>query len=86
MALEPPVVSTSKGAEGLEVTDGEDILIANTPDGFADALLRLLDDSPLRTTLAANARRLVEDRYRWEDIGQELDRVMRQVLQERAAQ
>jgi len=86
MALGTPVVSTRKGAEGLDVTDGENILIADTAAGFVDAVLSLLDDSGLRARLAANARRLVETRYRWEDIGQELDRVIRRVLDERAAQ
>jgi len=85
MAMGTPVVATSKGAEGLEVTDGENILIADTPDRFADALLRLLDDRPLRSRLAANARRLVEERYRWGDIAGRLDRLIGQVLDGRAA-
>jgi glycosyltransferase involved in cell wall biosynthesis len=48
LTLGTPVVSTSKGAEGLEVTYGEDILTADAPVEFADAVLRLLDDRALR--------------------------------------
>jgi glycosyltransferase involved in cell wall biosynthesis len=70
MALGTPVVATCKGAEGLEVTDGEHLLLADTPEAFADATLRLLGDPALRTRLALNARRLVEERYDWEQIGQ----------------
>jgi glycosyltransferase involved in cell wall biosynthesis len=81
MALGTPVVSTSKGTEGLEVTHGEDILIADTPAEFADAVLRLLDDRALRARLAANGRRLVESRYGWEGIGQKLDQLLRKVVE-----
>jgi glycosyltransferase involved in cell wall biosynthesis len=82
MALGTPVVSTSKGAEGLEVTSGEDILIADEPADFADATLRLLDDPALRAELAANGRRLVRGRYGWDQIGEELNRFLHQVVRE----
>jgi glycosyltransferase involved in cell wall biosynthesis len=85
MALGTPVVSTSKGAEGLEATHGEDILIADTPAEFADAVLRLLDDRALRARLATNGRRLVESRYGWEGIGEKLDHLLRQVVKEKKA-
>jgi glycosyltransferase involved in cell wall biosynthesis len=69
MALGTPVVATSKGAEGLEVIDGEHLLLADTPQAFADATLRLLGDPALRARLVASARRLVEARYDWTQIG-----------------
>jgi glycosyltransferase involved in cell wall biosynthesis len=81
MALGTPVVSTSKGAEGLEATHGDDILIADMPAEFADAVLRLLDDKALRARLAANGRRLVESRYGWEVIGEKLDQLLRKVVE-----
>jgi glycosyltransferase involved in cell wall biosynthesis len=86
MALGTPVVSTSKGAEGLEATRGEDILIADTPAEFADAVLRLLSDGALRARLAANGRRLVESRYGWKVIGEKLDHLLRKVVKERKAE
>jgi glycosyltransferase involved in cell wall biosynthesis len=69
MALGTPVVSTSKGAEGLYVTPGKDILIADKPIGFASEVVRLLQDCALRQRLAENARRLVEEHYDWSEIG-----------------
>jgi glycosyltransferase involved in cell wall biosynthesis len=69
MALGTPVVATSKGAEGLEVTSGHDILIADEPAEFADRVVHLLRDADLRERLARNARRLVEIRYDWQRIG-----------------
>jgi glycosyltransferase involved in cell wall biosynthesis len=58
-----PIVSTSLGCEGIAVTDGHDILIGDTPDGFATAVLRILDNQDLSERLAKNGRLLVEDRY-----------------------
>ncbi len=69
MALGTPVVSTSKGAEGLEARSGEHLLIADRPADFAQATLRLLCDEPLRQHLRHNARRLVEERYDWKALG-----------------
>jgi len=80
MALGTPVVSTTKGAEGLETTPGEDILIADTPPAFADAVLRLLSDGSLRARLSANGRRLVADRYGWDRIGRRLERFLHEVV------
>jgi sugar transferase (PEP-CTERM/EpsH1 system associated) len=83
MALGTPVVSTTKGAEGLDVTSGENILIADEPAEFADAVLCLLGDEPLRQKLAANGRRLVEGRYSWETCAQKLEQLLYQVVEQR---
>lgn len=63
MALGVPVVSTSKGAEGLEVTHREHLLIADTPDEFRQACVSLLQNASLRSTFAANALKLVGAKY-----------------------
>ena len=70
MALGVPVVSTSKGSEGLDMIDGEQLLIADDPQAFAMAIVRLLTDDELCRTLAHNARQRVEARYDWKSIGQ----------------
>ena len=69
MALGTPVVATSKGAEGLDVSPGHDILIADEPAKFADQVIHLLRDAAQRKQLAINARHLVEQRYDWTEIG-----------------
>jgi sugar transferase (PEP-CTERM/EpsH1 system associated) len=69
MATGRPVVSTTLGCEGLEVSPGEDILIADTPEAFAEAVVRCLREPELRRRLGARGRALVERRYRWEAIG-----------------
>ncbi|MEQ1839175.1 MAG: glycosyltransferase family 4 protein [Verrucomicrobiales bacterium] len=52
-----PVVSTSKGAEGLEVRAGKELLIADDPEKFAEGCFSLHEDHSLGETLAEEARR-----------------------------
>lgn len=57
-----PFVTTSVGVEGIPVANGEHCLVADTPDGFCDAILKL-QDGALRKRLADNANRLVSERF-----------------------
>ena len=59
------VVSTTIGAEGLPVEHGRHLLLADTPQEFAAAILTLLRDPARRDTLAHNARTLVTERFDW---------------------
>jgi glycosyltransferase involved in cell wall biosynthesis len=63
MAMGKAVVSTRVGAEGLPVTDGENVLLADEPEEFASAVIRLLRDKALRDKLGTAARRLVAENY-----------------------
>lgn len=58
-----PVVTTAKGAEGLDVTDGQHVLLAESPGQFADAVAFLHADADAAAALAARARGLVGARY-----------------------
>jgi glycosyltransferase involved in cell wall biosynthesis len=74
MALGLPVVSTSLGCEGLAVTDGEDILVRDAPEAFAEAVVSLRSDPQLTSRLRAAGRNLVEDRYDWTTIFARLEK------------
>jgi len=50
-----PVVSTAKGCEGMEVRHGQELLIADSPQDFAQACARLLHDPALRRRIAEAA-------------------------------
>ncbi|GEM_PF-585146 len=63
MAHSRPVVSTSIGAEGLEVTDGEEILIADDPESFAAKCVELLNNPTKRVAIADKAYKLVKEKY-----------------------
>jgi glycosyltransferase involved in cell wall biosynthesis len=82
-ALGTPVIATAKGAEGLAVQPGQDLLVANTPTEFAQAVLGLLTDPVLAANLAVNARKLVETYYNWDRITGQLDALL-QDLRSRA--
>lgn len=69
MALGVPVVSTSKGAEGLDVTDGEHLLLADDPNEFAAKTTLLLRDTAVRERITGQARQLVEQTYDWKRVG-----------------
>ena len=60
-----PVVSTTVGAEGLPVTPGTDVVIADTADTFAEAVVRLFRGDAERRRVGAAAKRLVAERYDW---------------------
>ena len=57
------MVSTSKGAEGLAGEHGRHLLIADRPEDFADAVVRVCRDADLRKRLSQEARSLVAERY-----------------------
>ena len=88
-----PVVSTSIGAEGIEDlrpmvsssgnetqnTNDENIVIADTAEEFAKAIMELISNDNLRKILSENARKLVEEKYSWEIIGKRLRAVYQEV-------
>lgn len=78
MALRTPVVATSKGAEGLEVEDGKNILIADDPATFAARVLELLGSPALRARIGSEGRRLVEAKHDWERVGESLVSIVEQ--------
>jgi glycosyltransferase involved in cell wall biosynthesis len=68
-----PVISTSVGAEGLDLVDGEHLLIADDADGFARGAIALLGSEDLRNRLARAGRQVVAQRYDWQQIALRLE-------------
>jgi polysaccharide biosynthesis protein PslH len=75
MAMEKAVVSSGVGAEGLEVADGENILMADSPTAFATAVGRLFEERELRQRLEAAGRKLAQRRYEWSSLSRKLEQV-----------
>lgn len=69
MAAGRPVVGTTIGLGGLAYVAGTHALVADDPAGLAAATVRLLQDDALARALASAGRALVEERYRWDRIG-----------------
>lgn len=80
LACAAPVVSTTLGVEGVDVRNGQELLIADEPEAFAAAVLRLLEDAQkggeLRRRLGAQGRRFVEQHYGWEQILPKLEEAL----------
>ena len=72
MAAGVPVISTRLGAEGLEVADGRDILLAETPTEMLAAIQTLAGSGERRQSMAAAGRELVRARYDWGILGAKL--------------
>jgi glycosyltransferase involved in cell wall biosynthesis len=75
MAEGIPIVSTTLGYEGIEVTPGRDILVGDTPEAFAAEVVRVLDDPDLGRQLAANGRKLMQETYDYRNACRPLDDV-----------
>jgi polysaccharide biosynthesis protein PslH len=75
-----PVVSTTLGAEGLQLRHGEAILLANDAPSFASHVVRVLTTPALATALGAKARRVVVERFDWDLIGEHLCLLLEQRL------
>jgi sugar transferase (PEP-CTERM/EpsH1 system associated) len=73
MAMGKAVISTSVGAEGLPVHSEQDILIADTPEAFANAVVKLLADRNLRSELGRAARDLVAQKHSWASVAQHFE-------------
>lgn len=58
-----PVVTTKLGAEGIEATDGVHLLIAETPEDFAEHCTRLLQNPDMRNQLIRSGKLLIEEKY-----------------------
>jgi len=72
MAMGVPVVSTTIGAEGIDGVDGEHFRIADAPEAFAQAVLELIGDTQLASSLRARARQLVERSFSWQEAGRRM--------------
>ena len=76
MAMGKAIVSTTVGAEGLPVTDGRDIAIADDPGAFADAVVRLMRDEDGRRRMETAARDLVVSRYDWSAVAGDFEEAL----------
>ena len=72
MAAGVPVVSTKLGAEGLDSSDGENILLTHGPGQIAEAVIRIVDNRELAKRLIAGGSALVRERYDWSTLGAKL--------------
>jgi glycosyltransferase involved in cell wall biosynthesis len=81
MAMGKALVSTSIGAEGLPVSSGEHLLLADSPPDFAEAVIQLLDNSDRRVRLGKAASHLVNANYGTETVARQFEQICEQTVQ-----
>jgi polysaccharide biosynthesis protein PslH len=84
MAMGKAIVSTTLGAEGIEVVTGRDILVEDEPAAFADAVNRLLTDPDLAARIGRSARQSAVERYGWREVARTLEGFYRQIMEKAA--
>jgi polysaccharide biosynthesis protein PslH len=76
MSMAKAVVSTTVGAEGLPVTPGRDIVLADEPAAFADAVVQLIRDREKRQSIERAARDLVVQKYDWAAVSRDFEEAL----------
>ena len=80
MSMGVPMVVTSVANEGIGAEPGRHVLVADTPGDFASAVVALLQDEGLRTTMGQEARRFIVDQWSWEKHFDDLEREMQSLV------
>jgi glycosyltransferase involved in cell wall biosynthesis len=75
MACGKPVVTTSVGAEGIAEADEGALIVADDPAEFAEAVVALLSDKNRRASLGEQARQVIERRFSWRRLCDDLDKI-----------
>ena len=74
------VVTTSVGAEGLDVVNGKHALIADDMDKLADLAVKVIKDKSLAAKLGDNERKFVIENYRWQISADRLDSIYKEAV------
>jgi polysaccharide biosynthesis protein PslH len=82
MAMGKPVISTSKGAEGIDYIHNKNIIIEDNINNFATIINELLSDETIKNNLGRNAKLLIKNRYDWKLYQKDLFNIYEEVLSE----
>jgi polysaccharide biosynthesis protein PslH len=75
-----PIISTTKGMEGIEVKNGIDAIITDDVDNnFINSLISIINNENLRKQLGGNARKLAEEKYNWVTISNDLKKIYNEI-------
>jgi glycosyltransferase involved in cell wall biosynthesis len=84
LAMQKPVVATPLSCDGIAVTNEQHVLIAESSEDIARAVIRLLKDGSLRQRIARAGRELVEERYTWRVVAEQYEALYRALSLTRA--
>jgi len=80
MAMEKAIISTTIGAEGLPVINGSELLLGDTVESFAQAVIRVLNDKALAKTLGLCAAATVREKFGWERVAERFGNICEETL------
>src|SRR6185436_3038268 len=80
MAMEKAIISTPIGAEGLPVRDGAELLLADTAESMASAVIRVLKDKAIANNLGACAAATVREKFGWERVAERFGNICEETL------
>jgi polysaccharide biosynthesis protein PslH len=83
MAMEKAIVSTNIGAEGLPVVDGQDILLADNPAAFAEAVVKLIKQEGFANEVGKRAAAKVRKEFGWDKVAESFASVCERTVAER---
>lgn len=84
MGIGLPIVTTKKGTEGIKTINGEHaIIVDDVNEKFVDAIKYLVNNEKERERIGSNARRLAEEEYDWDKIGEKLNALYKRIVAER---
>lgn len=79
LAMGLPVVATSVGVEGIDLTHGKEVLIANSPKEFADAVIEILENPELKKNLSKNGPSLIRKKYTWNTVFNQIEKLFNEI-------
>src|SRR3989440_734129 len=79
MAMEKAIVSTTVGAEGLPVENEAELLLADTPEDFAAAVVRVLADQEFAQQLGRRSAQLVREQFGWNRVARRFGEICKNV-------
>lgn len=83
MAAGVPVVTTKVGIEGIDAKDGKEVLIADDWEQMAEKVVKLIKNKIMIKKIIVSARKLVEEKYSYQSIAKDLDKIYREVGNEK---
>ncbi len=83
MAMELPIVSTTVGAEGLPVKDGEEIFLRDNPQEFAATVVKLLKDKSLAREIGQQAAHTVREKFGWQTVADDFAKLCEKAIESR---
>ena len=79
MACATPVVTTPQAISAIQAVPGRDLLVASSPETYAQAILDLLNDPPRQRHIGQAARQYVETHHHWGNIAANLEKIYQAV-------